>query len=86
MLGRLVKTPRWQQAHDMDYLFTGQVNRALPIPLMLEPFLRWAREKVDVALTRNVETPTASEKVRRGGHNWPIPAADVVGAIWGSRP
>ena len=49
MHGRLVKTPRWQQAYGMDYHYTGRVNRALPMPPLLEPFLRWTRENVDVA-------------------------------------
>ena len=50
MHGRLVKTPRWQQAYGMDYHYTGRVNRALPVPLLLEPFLRWTQENVDEGL------------------------------------
>ena len=50
MHGRLVKTPRWQQAYGTDYHYTGRVNRALPIPAVLEPFLCWSREHVDQSL------------------------------------
>jgi alkylated DNA repair dioxygenase AlkB len=49
MHGRLVKTPRWQQAYGMDYHYTGRVNKALPMPSLLEPFLRWTRENIDDA-------------------------------------
>lgn len=38
--GRPVKTPRWQQAYGADYHYTGRVNKALPVPPMLEPLLR----------------------------------------------
>ncbi len=50
MHGRLVKTPRWQQAYGRDYSYTGKVNQALPVPSRLEPFLRWTHENVDPAL------------------------------------
>jgi alkylated DNA repair dioxygenase AlkB len=41
--GRSVKTPRWQQAYGADYHYTGRVNRALPVPPLLEPLHEWAR-------------------------------------------
>lgn len=41
--GKLVPTPRWQQAFGRDYHYTGQVNRALPIPPLLEPLLTWSQ-------------------------------------------
>ena len=44
MHGRLVKTPRWQQAYGADYRYTGRVNRALPVTAEMEPYLRWCRE------------------------------------------
>lgn len=47
MHGRLMKTPRWQQAYGEDYRYTGNVNRALPVPPQLEPFLTWVREAID---------------------------------------
>jgi alkylated DNA repair dioxygenase AlkB len=40
--GRLVRTPRWQQAFGRDYHYTGQVNSALAVPPILEPLLSWA--------------------------------------------
>jgi len=46
MHGRLVKTPRWQQAFGIDYHYTGRVNKALRVPPVLEPFLHWAKENV----------------------------------------
>lgn len=45
--GRWVRTPRWQQAYGADYHYTGQVNRALPVPPLVQPLLDWAREVVD---------------------------------------
>ena len=39
MHGRNVKIPRWQQAYGRDYRFSGRVNRALPVPAVLEPLL-----------------------------------------------
>lgn len=48
--GRLVATPRWQQAHGADYHYTGRVNRAEPLTPAMMPFLAWAREAVDPRL------------------------------------
>jgi alkylated DNA repair dioxygenase AlkB len=48
--GRLVKIPRWQQAYGRDYRFSGRVNRALPVPTILEPLLAWTREQLDPRL------------------------------------
>lgn len=50
MHGRVVPTPRWQQAYGMDYHYTGRTNRALPVPPLLEPLLTWARTAVDTRL------------------------------------
>lgn len=47
MHGRVVKTPRWQQAYGMDYRYTGRVNRALPVPTLISPLLAWARGHID---------------------------------------
>ncbi|MFK7817801.1 MAG: alpha-ketoglutarate-dependent dioxygenase AlkB, partial [Planctomycetaceae bacterium] len=41
--GRIVKTPRWQQAYGADYYFSGQTYSAMEIPELLEPVLEWAR-------------------------------------------
>ncbi len=50
MHGRPVKTPRKQQAYGADYHYTGGVNKALPIPELLRPFLTWAQEFVEPRL------------------------------------
>jgi len=50
MHGRLVKTPRWQQAFGADYRYTGNVNRALPVPDALAPLHDWLREHIDPRL------------------------------------
>jgi alkylated DNA repair dioxygenase AlkB len=47
MLGREVRTPRWQQAYGIDYRYTGQTNRALPIPPALVALLDWSRRAID---------------------------------------
>jgi alkylated DNA repair dioxygenase AlkB len=48
--GRIIPLPRWQQAYGRDYRYSGGVNRALPIPPLLEPYLAWAREQLDARL------------------------------------
>ena len=50
MHGRLVKTPRWQQAYGKDYHYTGNTNRALPVPPRLEPLLQWTKQTFDQRL------------------------------------
>lgn len=50
MHGKLVKTPRWQQAYGADYRYTGNVNKALPVPPILEPLHAWARTEIDERL------------------------------------
>jgi len=47
MHGREVPTPRWQQAYERDYHYTGRVNGALPAPAVLKPLLAWAQEYID---------------------------------------
>ena len=39
MHGRAVKPPRWQQAYGADYRYTGNTNRALPVPDELAPLV-----------------------------------------------
>ena len=46
MPGGPVKTPRWQQAYGADYHYTGRVNKALPVPPLLQPLLDWSRGAV----------------------------------------
>jgi alkylated DNA repair dioxygenase AlkB len=50
MHGRLVQTPRWQQAYGADYHYTGRVNEALPVPALFQPLLDWAQREIDAAL------------------------------------
>jgi alkylated DNA repair dioxygenase AlkB len=47
MHGKLVKTPRWQQAYGRDYHYTRRVNVALPIPSLLQPFVNWTMAAID---------------------------------------
>jgi alkylated DNA repair dioxygenase AlkB len=48
--GRTITLPRWQQAYEHDYRYTGSINRALPAPPLLRPFLAWGREAIDARL------------------------------------
>jgi alkylated DNA repair dioxygenase AlkB len=48
--GKTIPLPRWQQAYGRDYRYTGSVNRALPVPVLLEPYLAWVRRHVDTRL------------------------------------
>lgn len=50
MHGRLVKTPRWQQAFGKDYHYTQRINRALPVLPLLAPYLAWGQRAVDPRL------------------------------------
>jgi alkylated DNA repair dioxygenase AlkB len=50
MPGGPVETPRWQQAYGADYHYTGQTNRALPVPMVLAPLLDWAQLAIDPRL------------------------------------
>jgi alkylated DNA repair dioxygenase AlkB len=47
MHGKLVKTPRWQQAYGADYHYTGTTNRGLPIPDLLAAHHAWVRAQID---------------------------------------
>ncbi len=48
--GRLVKTPRWQQAFGKDYQYAGSLNRAQCMPVSLEPLLAWGQLYIDARL------------------------------------
>jgi alkylated DNA repair dioxygenase AlkB len=50
MHGRKVRTPRWQQAYGVDYAYTGNVNRALPVTPQMQPWLTWARAEIEPRL------------------------------------
>jgi len=45
-----IPLPRWQQAYEKDYRYTGTVNGALPLPAMLFPYLTLAQEHIDSRL------------------------------------
>src|ERR1700733_3911460 len=47
MHGRLVETPRWQQAYGADYHYTGSVNKGLPVPQLIVPLLTWVQSQID---------------------------------------
>ena len=48
--GRLVETPRWQQAYGADYHYTGQLNAGLPVPASWSRFLSGCASRVDERL------------------------------------
>ena len=48
--GRLVQTPRWQQAYEQDYRFSGRVSTAVPVPQLLLPLWNWIQQAVDPRL------------------------------------
>tara|TARA_R110002096_G_scaffold238581_8_gene430174 strand:+ start:9279 stop:9884 length:606 start_codon:yes stop_codon:yes gene_type:complete len=50
MGGRWVKTPRWQQAYNRDYAYSGSTNSALEVPELLFPYWQWALDSVDERL------------------------------------
>lgn len=50
MGGRLVRTPRWQQAYGTDYHYSSHVNVALPTPPSIAPLLAWVKCHVDSRL------------------------------------
>jgi alkylated DNA repair dioxygenase AlkB len=41
--------PRWKQAYDRNYTFSGQTSHALPLPI-LKPVVIWARQTIDPGL------------------------------------
>ena len=43
MIGKAMPTPRWTQAYGRDYRYAGNVARALPVPLLLQPLLALAQ-------------------------------------------
>jgi alkylated DNA repair dioxygenase AlkB len=51
--GKLVKTPRWQQAYGQDYAYTGSVSKALALDTLtgavpkVERMVTWCRESID---------------------------------------
>ncbi len=41
-MGKIVKTPRWQQSYLNSYIYSGMQHEALPLPNEFQPFLDWA--------------------------------------------
>lgn len=50
ILGKIVETPRWQQAYNKSYQYTGSRNNALPVPSELIPYWEWAITSIDPRL------------------------------------
>lgn len=50
MVGQDVQLPRWQQAFGADYIYSRQVNRALPVPALLNPLHDWVKSVIDPRL------------------------------------
>lgn len=48
--GRRVALPRWQQAYGRDYVFSGKTSKAQPIPAILQPYLSWAQNNLDMRI------------------------------------
>ncbi len=47
---KLVKTPRWQQAYNKSYQYTGSINTALPIPEILNCYWQWLIQEIEPGL------------------------------------
>ncbi len=50
MFGKMVNTPRWQQAYGANYRYTGSKNNVLPYTEEFQPFLTWVQENIDPRL------------------------------------
>ncbi|MEO1269502.1 MAG: alpha-ketoglutarate-dependent dioxygenase AlkB [Myxococcota bacterium] len=48
--GRVVPTPRWQQAYGKNYRYTGALQNALPTPELLAPYLQWCQAHLDAQI------------------------------------
>lgn len=44
MYGKEIPVPRWQQSYLRDYAFSGNVNKALPLPDQFKPYLDWLND------------------------------------------
>jgi alkylated DNA repair dioxygenase AlkB len=42
-----VPMPRWQQAYEHDYPYSGQIAVARPLPPVLEPLFAWVKANID---------------------------------------
>ena len=50
ILGKTVETPRWQQAYNKSYKYTGSSNDALPVPPEFRPYWDWSMTSIDSRL------------------------------------
>ncbi|WP_309384827.1 alpha-ketoglutarate-dependent dioxygenase AlkB [Cerasicoccus frondis] len=48
--GRVLPTPRWQQAYGRSYIYSGFQNNALPMPGCWQPYASWCQEQIDARL------------------------------------
>lgn len=47
LYGRWVPMPRFQQAYEVPYQFSGQLSPAVPAPPMIRRYLDWVRKHID---------------------------------------
>lgn len=52
-MGKMVRTPRWQQTYLKNYFFTGFDHKALPLPEQFQPFLNWANTIASESISFN---------------------------------
>lgn len=48
--GRTIKTPRWEQAYNKPYCYSGATNLALPVPHPARPIWGWVKDAIDARL------------------------------------
>ncbi len=65
MLGKTVKTPRWQQSYGLAYKFSGQVHDAQPVPPEVQPYLDWAN-----SLQKEYLAPYGGKRFNMALLNW----------------
>lgn len=87
MHGRLVETPRWQQAYGRDYHYTGRTNAALPLPHSLAPLLAWVRsaieERLNGVLVNWYDGPTHYIGPHQDSIKGIVPGTPIVTASFG---
>lgn len=54
--GRPVATPRWEQAYQLAYCYSGIIHTALPLPPVVVPLWHWAQTTIDPRLNGIVLT------------------------------
>ena len=47
---KVLKTPRWQQAYNRTYQYSGSRNLALPVPEIIKPHWDWTKQAIDERL------------------------------------